>query len=136
MIDISSGQIINNASIDGQINEKNELYTIGIESLIEQLVDDSNSKMVEYVKLKKQKLKQEQAQKELKSKKANEAKIKRENAHFFWRFIVGIIELVVNILEIINDDDREKEDKRNRNHSYNNIFIYKPFIKHNIHNFC
>ena len=136
MIDIISGQIINNASIDGQINEKNELYTIGIESLIEQLVDDSNSKMVEYVKLKKQKLKRQQAQKELKNKKANEAKIKRENAHFFWRFIIGIIELVVNILEIVNDDDKEKEDKRNRNHSYNNIIIYKPIIKYNINNLC
>ena len=120
MIDIASGQIINNASIDGQINKKNELYTIGIESLIEQLVDDSNSKMVEYAKLKKKKLKQQQVQKELKNKKANEAKIKRENAHFFWRFIIGLIELVVNILEIMNDDEKDKEDKNNRNYNYNN----------------
>ena len=120
MIDIASGQIINNASIDGQINEKNELYTIGIESLIEQLVDDSNSKMDEYVKLKKKKLKQQQVQKELKNKKANEAKIKRENAHFFWRFIIGLIELVVNILEIMNDDEKDKEERNNRNYNYNN----------------
>ena len=129
MIDIASGQIINNASIDGQINEKNELYTIGIESLIEQLVDDSNSKMDEYVKLKKKKLKQQQVQKELKNKKANEAKIKRENAHFFWRFIIGLIELVVNILEIINDDEKDKEDKNNRNYNYKNNNRYKTIFK-------
>ncbi len=129
MIDIASGQIINNASIDGQINEKNELYTIGIESLIEQLVDDSNSKMDEYVKLKKKKLKQQQVQKELKNKKANEAKIKRENAHFFWRFIIGLIELVVNILEIMNDDEKDKEDKNNRNYNYKNNNRYKTIFK-------
>ena len=129
MIDIASGQIINNASIDGQINEKNELYTIGIESLIEQLVDDSNSKMDEYVKLKKKKLKQQQVQKELKNKKANEAKIKRENAHFFWRFIIGLLELVVNILEIMNDDEKDKEDKNNRNYNYKNNNRYKTIFK-------
>ena len=88
MIDIASGQIINNASIDGQINEKNELYTIGIESLIEQLVDDSNSKMDEYVKLKR-KIEVAASSKELKNKKANEAKIKRE-CSFFWNLLSGL----------------------------------------------
>ena len=38
MIDIADGSIINTASIDGEISEKNELYTIGLESLVEQLV--------------------------------------------------------------------------------------------------
>ena len=49
MIDIADGLIINTASIDGEISEKNELYTIGIESLVEQLVDETNTKMDIYL---------------------------------------------------------------------------------------
>ena len=37
----------------------------------------------------------------------------------FLEFIIGLIELVVNILEIINDDEKDK-DKNNRNYNYNN----------------
>ena len=49
MVDILDGSLISTASLDGQISKKNELYTIGIESLVEQLVDETNRKMEAYI---------------------------------------------------------------------------------------
>ena len=48
LIDVQSGQIIGVASIDGQIKTKKELYSIGMESIIEQLVYETNEKLYDY----------------------------------------------------------------------------------------
>ena len=109
MVDIVDGIVINTASIDGQINKKNELYTIGIESLVEQLVDETNSKMEAYIDKKNKETLRLQKHAE-KLEKEKELKIvKKQRSKFFRRFIIGTIELLVNILKIFNrDDDSEK----------------------------
>ena len=110
MIDIVDGSIINTASIDGQISQKSELYTIGVESLVEQLINASNSKMDTYIEAKN---KEELRIKKLEEKKEKEVLqqgLKKERRSNFWRFIFGTIELLINILEIFNKDDEQQED--------------------------
>ena len=78
MIDIADGSIINTASIDGEISEKNELYTIGIESLVEQLVDETNTKMDIYLdKKNKETLRLQKKQRKLKKRKRNKKRRKK-----------------------------------------------------------
>ena len=74
MIDISNGEIITTASIDGQLTEKNELYTIGIESLIEQIMDGTNTKLESFVQEKDEleKIRQAELKEELKANQLNE----------------------------------------------------------------
>ena len=108
MVDIVDGSVINTASIDGQISKKNELYTIGIESLVEQLVDETNSKMEAYIDKKNKETLRLQKQAEKLEKEKEEKIVKKQRSKFFWRFIIGTIELLVNILEIFNrEDDRD-----------------------------
>ena len=108
MVDIVDGSVINTASIDGQISKKNELYTIGIESLVEQLVDETNTKMEAYIDKKNKETLRLQKQAENLEKEKEEKIVKKQRSKFFWRFIIGTIELLVNILEIFNrDDDRD-----------------------------
>ena len=110
MIDIADGSIINTASIDGEISEKNELYTIGIESLVEQLVDETNTKMDIYLDKKNKEILRLQKNAEKAQKEKEEQKEKKERRKYFWRFIIGTIELIVNILEIFNNDDDEEDE--------------------------
>ena len=110
MIDIADGSIINTASIDGEISKKNELYTIGIESLVEQLVDESNTKMSIYLDKKNKETLRLQKQAEKAQKEKEEQKEKKEIRKYFWRFIIGTIELLVNILEIFNNEDEDEDE--------------------------
>lgn len=110
MIDIADGSIINTASIDGEISEKNELYTIGIESLVEQLVDETNTKMDIYLDKKNKETLRLQKKAEKAQKEKEEQKAKKERRKYFWRFIIGTIELLVNILEIFNKEDENEEE--------------------------
>ena len=48
MIEVQTGKLMEAASIDGQIKSKKELYSIGVESIIEQLVYGTNQKMNNY----------------------------------------------------------------------------------------
>ena len=78
MIDIADGSIINTASIDGELSEKNELYTIGIESLVEQLVDETNTKMDIYLdKKNKETYAFRKKQRKLKKRKRNKKRRKK-----------------------------------------------------------
>tara|TARA_B100000424_G_C22813476_1_gene435508 strand:+ start:93 stop:764 length:672 start_codon:yes stop_codon:yes gene_type:complete len=111
MVDIVDGIVINTASIDGQINKKNELYTIGIESLVEQLVDETNSKMEAYIDKKNIETLRLQKHAEKLEKEKEMKIVKKQRSKFFRRFIIGTIELLVNILKIFNrDDDSENHD--------------------------
>ena len=110
MIDIADGSIINTASIDGEISEKNELYTIGIESLVEQLVDETNTKMDIYLDKKNKETLRLQKKAEKAQKEKEEQKEKKERRKYFWRFVIGTIELLVNILEIFNNEDEEEDE--------------------------
>ena len=114
MVNIVDGSVISTASVDGQISKKNELYTIGIESLVEQLVDETNSKMEAYIDKKNKETLRLQKQAENLEKEKEEKIIKKQRSKFFWRFIIGTIELLVNILEIFNRDD--DSDEYNYNH--------------------
>ena len=115
MVDIVDGSVINTASIDGQISKKNELYTIGIESLVEQLVDETNTKMEAYIDKKNKETLRLQKQAENLEKEKEEKIVKKQRSKFFWRFIIGTIELLVNILEIFNREDDKDE------YGYNNL---------------
>ena len=115
MIDIQDGSIINTASIDGEISEKNELYTIGIESLVEQLVDETNTKLEIYIEEKNKETIRLQKIVEKNEKGREEEKVKKEKRKYFWRFIIGTIELLVNILEIFNPEEDDSE------YNYNHI---------------
>jgi len=110
MIDIVDGSIINTASIDGQISQKSELYTIGVESLVEQLINDSNSKMDMYIEAKNKEELRIKKLEEKKEKEVLEQGLKKERRSNFWRFIFGTIELLINILEIFNKDDEQQDD--------------------------
>ena len=109
MVNIEDGSVISTASVDGQISKKNELYTIGIESLVEQLVDESNSKMEAYIDKKNEETLRLQKHAEKLEKEKEERIVKKQRSKFFWRFIIGTIELLVNILEIFNNSEEEQE---------------------------
>ena len=109
MVDIADGSVISTASVDGQISKKNELYTIGIESLVEQLVDETNSKMEAYIDKKSKETLRLQKHAEKLEKEEEEKIVKKQRSKFFWRFIIGTIELLVNILEIFNNSEEEQE---------------------------
>jgi len=109
MIDIVDGSIINTASIDGQISQKSELYTIGVESLVEQLINASNSKMDTYIEAKNKEELRIKKLEEKKEKEVLEQGLKKERRSNFWRFIFGTIELLINILEIFNKDDEQQD---------------------------
>ena len=109
MVDIVDGSVISTASIDGQISKKNELYTIGIESLVEQLVDETNRKMEAYIDKKNKETLRLQKHAEKLEKEKEERIVKKQRSKFFWRFIIGTIELLVNILEIFNNSEEEQE---------------------------
>ena len=109
MVDIVDGSVISTASIDGQISKKNELYTIGIESLVEQLVDETNSKMEAYIDKKSKETLRLQKHAEKLEKEEEEKIVKKQRSKFFWRFIISTIELLVNILEIFNSSEEEQE---------------------------
>ena len=96
MIDIVDGSIINTASIDGQISQKSELYTIGVESLVEQLINASNSKMDTYIEAKNKEELRIKKLEEKKEKEVLEQGLKKERRSNFWRFIIGTIELLIN----------------------------------------
>ena len=108
MVNIVDGSVISTASVDGQISKKNELYTIGIESLVEQLVDESNSKMEAYIDKKNKETLRLQKHAEKLEKEEEEKIVKKQRSKFFWRFIIGTIELLVNILEIFNTSEEEQ----------------------------
>ena len=110
MIDIVDGSIINTASIDGQISQKSELYTIGVESLVEQLINASNSKMDTYIEAKNKEELRIKKLEEKKEKEVLEQGLKKERRSNFWRFVLGTIEILINILEIFNKDDEQQED--------------------------
>lgn len=110
MINIDDGTIINTASIDGQISQKSELYTIGIESLAEQLINDSNSKMDLYIETKNKETLRTEKLEEQKEKEIQKQEFKKERRSNFWRLVFGTIELLINILEIFNKDDEQHED--------------------------
>ena len=110
MIDIVDGSIINTASIDGQISQKSELYTIGVESLVEQLINASNSKMDTYIEAKNKEALRIKNLEEKKEKEVLEEGLKKERRSNFWRFVLGTIEILINILEIFNKDDEQQED--------------------------
>ena len=110
MIDIVDGSIINTASIDGQISQKSELYTIGVESLVEQLINASNSKMDTYIEAKNKEALRIKNLEEKKEKEVLEQGLKKERRSNFWRFVLGTIEILINILEIFNKDDEQQED--------------------------
>ena len=109
MVDILDGSVISTASLDGQISKKNELYTIGIESLVEQLVDETNSKMEAYIDKKNKETIRLQEHAEKLEKEEEEKIVKKQRSKFFWRFIISTIELLVNILEIFNNSEEEQE---------------------------
>ena len=109
MVNIVDGSVISTASVDGQISKKNELYTIGIESLVEQLVDESNSKMEAYIDKKNEETLRLQKHAEKLENEKEERIVKKQRSKFFWRFIIGTIELLVNILEIFNNSEEEQE---------------------------
>ena len=109
MVNIVDGSVISTASVDGQISKKNELYTIGIESLVEQLVDESNNKMEAYIDKKNKETLRLQKHAEKLEKEKEERIVKKQRSKFFWRFIIGTIELLVNILEIFNNSEEEQE---------------------------
>ena len=109
MVNIVDGSVISTASVDGQISKKNELYTIGIESLVEQLVDESNSKMEAYIDKKNEETLRLQKHAEKLEKEKEDRIVKKQRSKFFWRFIIGTIELLVNILEIFNNSEEEQE---------------------------
>ncbi|MDB2350866.1 CsgG/HfaB family protein [Candidatus Marinimicrobia bacterium] len=108
MVNIVDGSVISTASVDGQISKKNELYTIGIESLVEQLVDESNSKMEAYIDKKNKETLRLQKHAEKLEKEEEKRIVKKQRSKFFWRFIIGTIELLVNILEIFNTSEEEQ----------------------------
>ena len=109
MVDILDGSVISTASLDGQISKKNELYTIGIESLVEQLVDETNRKMEAYIDKKNKETLRLQKHAEKLEKEEEEKIVKKQRSKFFWRFIISTIELLVNILEIFNNSEEEQE---------------------------
>ena len=109
MVDILDGSVISTASLDGQISKKNELYTIGIESLVEQLVDETNRKMDAYIDKKNKETLRLQKHAEKLEKEEEEKIVKKQRSKFFWRFIISTIELLVNILEIFNNSEEEQE---------------------------
>ena len=109
MVDILDGSLISTASLDGQISKKNELYTIGIESLVEQLVDETNRKMEAYIDKKNKETLRLQKHAEKLEKEEEEKIVKKQRSKFFWRFIISTIELLVNILEIFNNSEEEQE---------------------------
>ena len=109
MVDILDGSVISTASLDGQISKKNELYTIGIESLVEQLVDETNRKMEAYIDKKNKETLRLQEHAEKLEKEEEEKIVKKQRSKFFWRFIISTIELLVNILEIFNNSEEEQE---------------------------
>ena len=120
MVDILDGSVISTASLDGQISKKNELYTIGIESLVEQLVDETNRKMEAYIDKKNKETLRLQKHAEKLEKEEEETIVKKQRSKFFWRFIISTIELLVNILEIFNNSEEEQESL---------IFSTKPIFK-------
>ena len=109
MVDILDGSVISTASLDGQISKKNELYTIGIESLVEQLVDETNRKMEAYIDKKNKETLRLQKHAEKLEKEEEEKIVKKQRSKFFWRFIISTIELLVNILEIFNNSEEKQE---------------------------
>ena len=141
MIDISNGEIITTASIDGQLTEKSELYTIGIESLIEQIMDGTNTKLELFVKEKTEteKIRQAELRKEQKRNRklqedtqkrliTHENQEKRRNIitraglscmNTGFKLIVAVFEIVGSVLRLII------ENKKEENKNIENIVIYK-----------
>ena len=129
MIDIANGEIITTASIDGQLTEKSELYTIGIESLIEQIMDGTNTKLESFVqkKIELENIRQAELKKELKANQLNEEqtqkrlithknKEKRKNIvtraglscmNTGFKLIVAVLEIIGSILQIAVESEKE-----------------------------
>ena len=149
MIDISNGEIITTASIDGQLTEKSELYTIGIESLIEQIMDGTNTKLELFVKEKTEteKIRQAELRKEQKRNRklqedtqkrliTHENQEKRRNIitraglscmNTGFKLIVAVFEIVGSVLRLIIENKKEENKnienivKYNYSNTYNNI---------------
>ena len=134
MIDISNGEIITTASIDGQLTEKNELYTIGIESLIEQIMDGTNTKLESFVQEKDEleKIRQAELKEELKANQLNEEESqirlithqnqeKRKNivtraslscVNTGFKLVVVMFEIIGSILRLAIESEKEDNEKK------------------------
>lgn len=123
LIDVQSGQIIGVASIDGQIKTKKELYSIGMESIIEQLVYETNEKLYDYQQqqLSESIEREENEQQVIKEKmklesklKTKEIKEKRKNNIIkgLYDVTIGALLVTYRLLEYLiskDDDDFDGE---------------------------
>ena len=121
MIDVQSGKLMDAASIEGQITTKRELYDIGLESIIEQLVYGTNQKMKDYqvaavvesTNKMIRELNQKQETMRLESQlKKKEMKEKRKSQFFrgFYDFTMGIIYAFIRFIELLIIIEQEEDD--------------------------
>ena len=117
MIDVQSGKLIQAASIEGQITTKRELYDIGVESIMEQLVYGTNQKMTDYqvaavvesTNKTIRELNQKQETMRLESQlKKKEMKEKRKSQ--FYDFTMGIIYAFIRFIELLMIIEQEEDD--------------------------
>ena len=124
MIDVQSGKLIQAASIEGQITTKRELYDIGVESIMEQLVYGTNQKMTDYqvaavvesTNKTIRELNQKQETMRLESQlKIKEMKEKRKNRFFggLYNFTMGIIYAFIRFIELLIIIEKEDDDSSN-----------------------
>ena len=120
MIDVQSGKLIQAASIEGQITTKRELYDIGVESIMEQLVYGTNQKMTDYqvaavvesTNKTIRELNQKQETMRLESQlKKKEMKEKRKSQ--LYDFTMGIIYAFIRFIELLIIIEKEDDDSSN-----------------------
>ena len=124
MIDVQSGKLIQAASIEGQITTKRELYDIGIESIMEQLVYGTNQKMKKYkiaalvdstakaIRELNQKQEMMHLESQLKKKDMKE-KRKSQFLRGFYDFTMGIIYAFIRFIELLILLEEEDDDSPN-----------------------
>ena len=121
MIDVQSGKLMDAASIEGQITTKRELYDIGVESIMEQLVYGTNQKMKDYqvavvvesTNKSIRELNQKQETMRLESQlKKKEMKEKRKSQFFrgLYDFTMGIIYAFIRFIELLIIIEQEEDD--------------------------
>jgi len=121
MIEVQTGKLMEAASIDGQIKSKKELYSIGIESIIEQLVYGTNQKMNDYEEASIaelnnkiiEKQKQEQEQQKLESQlEIQEIREKRKNQFFkaVYDVTIGVVYFVIRLVELLITIEENEEE--------------------------
>jgi TolB-like protein len=124
MIDVQSGKLMEAASIEGQIKTKRELYDIGVESIIEQLVYGTNQKMKNYqiaalvdstnkaIRELNQKQETMRLESQLKKKEMKE-KRKRQLFRGLYDFTMGIIYAFIRFIELLILIEEEDDDSSN-----------------------